>query len=74
MDDKLYELLEQLPSRNLIHLMWAALEEMHAYNGRSRTHCICLAMGCKPDDPNQPTKWMTPSLPKIIKKTEQMGL
>jgi len=45
MTDALYEKLTKLPRKNLIALMWEALDYMQEWNGRTRTHCICKALG-----------------------------
>jgi hypothetical protein len=72
MDDRLYDLLLKLPRKNLIHLMWDALDEMQAYNGRSKTHCVATAMGLKPDN-SEPTKWKVTSLAEIKRHTENLS-
>lgn len=46
MDDNLYLLLKKLTREQLIALMWNSLDEMQAWNGRSKTACICMALGC----------------------------
>ena len=71
MDDKLYELLMKLPRKNLIGCMMQALDEMQSWNGRSRLHCICMAMGCDEkmkDDGN--STWTVPSLKEIKDNTD----
>lgn len=76
MQDNLYELLMKLPKKNLINLMWAALDEMQGFNGRSRMFCIMESMGVPlaPDDNNNQTKWVKPNLADIRKNTDAMGL
>jgi hypothetical protein len=76
MSDKLYELLMKLPKKNLINLMWGALDEMQAYNGRSRKSCILEAMGAEYIE-NMKTggvKYKLPKFKEIREITENMGL
>ena len=47
----------KLPKSNIVNLMWGALDEMQAYNGRSRQEYILLAMGAIPLD----SKWRLPT-------------
>jgi hypothetical protein len=76
MDDQVYELLEKLPRKNLIHLMWGALNIMQGYNGRTRQGCILEAMGSAVMDNDRGT--FSYKLPKTLKEikenTENMGL
>ena len=72
--DILYNRLLKLPRVNLINLMWAALDEMEAYNRRSKIYCIMEAMEAECIDSEEGTKWKIPSLPKMKKATDQMGL
>ena len=62
--DRLYEMLLLLPRRNLLNLMLMALDEMQAYNGKSRGAAIMEAL-CAEYVPDKGYK--IPSL-KIIKK------
>lgn len=62
MNDKLYELLKQLPREKLIVLLWESLDLMQSYNGRSRTSCILETMGA---ENTLDTKWNLPSLKQI---------
>jgi len=71
MHDKLYEFLEKLPRAHLINLLWHALDEMQAYNGRSRTWCIMEALG---GEEVEEGKWKFPTLKKAKENTESMGL
>jgi len=76
MDDQVYELLEKLPRRNLIHLMWEALDNMQGYNGQTRQGCILEAMGAEKMDNERGTfSYRLPKTFKLIKEhTESMGL
>lgn len=75
MNDKLYTLLEKLPRQNLIHLMWDALDEMQAYNGRTRTTCICMAMGANEKvDENGKSRYSIKSIKDLKEHTKNMGL
>lgn len=67
MNEQLYERLMQLPPENLISLMMMALDEMQAYNGRSRTHCIMTAIGAENVDENT---WRVPPVEKIKENTK----
>jgi hypothetical protein len=77
MDDKLYEILTKLPRRNLIHLMWDALDEMQAYNGRSRQECIMLAVGnaaeSKEHESTGEISYRIKSLAELKRSTHYMG-
>lgn len=71
MQDELYELLMKLPRKNLIGCMMQALDEMQSWNGRTRTHCICTALGCEEtvkDDGSATYK--VPPLKKIKENTD----
>ena len=70
MNEKLYNQIMKLPKRNIINLMWEALDEMQAYNGRSRQECILLAMGASPID----SKWKLPTQRELKENTKTMGL
>ena len=76
MDDKLYTYLMQLPKKNLINLMWAALDEMQYYNGYTREFCICSALGLEEitDENGEITGWKPSSIYQAKKNTELMGL
>ena len=65
----------KLPKQNLINLMWEALDHMQAYNGRSRTTCICMAMDCEEvEKDNGTVAFKPPSLKQVKENTENMGL
>jgi len=71
MSDALYELLMKLPRKNLIGCMAQAIDEMEQWNGRSRTHCICTALGCKENmKEDGSSTWTVPSLKDIKKNTD----
>ena len=76
MDNQVYELLEKLPRKNLIHLMWDALSIMQGYNGRTKQGCILEALGAEVMDNDKGT--FSYRLPKTFKEvrenTESMGL
>lgn len=78
MNDKLYETLTKLPRRNLIHLMWDALDEMQVWNRRSRQECIMLALGDsvegKENEKTGNMSWRIKSLAEVKRQTENMGL
>ena len=76
MDDRIYELLEKLPRKNLIHLMWEALDIMQGNNGNTRQGCILDAMGSEIMDNDRGTfSYRLPKTLKLIKEnTESMGL
>lgn len=70
MNDKLYEILLKLPKKNLINLMWEALDNMQEYNGRSRTQCIVMAAGGTVDEEG---KCSIGSSEEVRKNTNDMG-
>jgi hypothetical protein len=77
MNNKLYEMLTKLPRRNLIHLMWAALDEMQAYNGRSSQECIMLAIEGAievKEKKNGQMLYKIKSLAELKRVTHNMGL
>jgi hypothetical protein len=77
MDDKLYDILLKLPRKNLIHLMWDALDYMQGYNGRSKQECILEAIGAELVEigkDNDEYKYKIQSLAEAKRNTEQMGL
>ena len=77
MNDKLYELLLKLPRKNLINLMWEALDEMQSYNGRSRFDCIMLAIEDATESEekdNGNISYKIKSLAELKRSTETMGL
>ncbi len=75
MDDRLYEVLEKLPRKNLIHLMWEALDYMSQWNGRSRQECILMGMGAEPKTNEKGrTSYRVQSLAEVKRNTESMGL
>ena len=77
MQDRLYEILIKLPRKNLISLMWGALDIMQGYNGRTREGCILEAMGSEVLN-NEKTggfKYRLPATLKEIKEnTDCLGL
>jgi hypothetical protein len=57
--------------------MWASLNEMQSYNGRSKIECIMLAMGNAAETKEAETGRMShriKSLAKLKRNTESMGL
>lgn len=62
MNEKLYKFLMGLPQDVMLGIMWSALDEMQSYNGRSRTDCIALALGCEETETGRYTlpkrKWV----------------
>ena len=75
MNEKLYEILEKLPRKNLINLMWEALDYMQGFNGRSRTDCITMAMGAEVEETKEGRiKYTIKSLKQVKENTESMGL
>jgi hypothetical protein len=76
LSDKLYEILIKLPRKNLVNIMWGALDEMQAYNGRSRQGCILEAMGAEKETSESGNfKYKLPkTLTKIKRNTDTMGL
>ena len=77
MNERLYEILEKLPRKNLINLMWDALDIMEGNGSMGRQGCIMEAMGSEVSD-NMKTggfKYRLPSTLKAIKEnTDTMGL
>ena len=76
MDDRLYEILTKIPRKNLIHLMWQALDEMKAYNGRSRQECIMLAIEPASESKEREDgiiSYKIKSLAELKRVTENMG-
>jgi len=71
MSDKLFEMLTKLPRRNLVNLMWSALDYMQHYNGYDKTTAIALAMGCDIDGNHKVVK--VPSFREVKESTEYMG-
>lgn len=47
MNEYLYSLLMAMPKKNLIVILWRALESMQGYNGQTKTKCIAEAMGAE---------------------------
>lgn len=76
MNDKLYDLLLKLPKKNLLNLLWLALDVMQSYNGQSRTKAIVTAIGGeqKEAEGDLPERYVVPSLAKIKEITDYMGL
>ena len=75
MNDKLYDILAKLPRRNLINLMWEALDIKHSYNTRQGT--ILEAMGAKArtNEKTGGVQYRLPSTLKEIKEnTNNLGL
>ncbi len=68
MNEKLYELLMKMPKKNLINIMWDALDVMQAYNGRTKMFCIMESIGAVAHEDEYGC--ITYSIPKIneIKK------
>jgi len=71
MNEKLYDKIMKLPKSNIVNLMWGALDEMQAYNGRSRQECILLAMGASYIKDG---KWKLPPHKTLRENTDSMGL
>ncbi len=70
MNEKLYELLMKLPKKNLINIMWSALDEMQAYNGRTRMYCIMESIGADITEMEDGGyKYLPPSISEIKKNT-----
>ncbi len=75
MDEKLYNVLMKLPKKNIINLMWEALDAMQAYNGRTRTYCLLETLGAKCINFEDPApKYKLPSVADMRRNTESMGL
>jgi hypothetical protein len=72
MDDRLHEMLMRLPRKNLVNLMWDALDHMQAYNGRTPTQCIVMAIGGEVDDEGKCS--VSVGFGEIKKNTEEMGI
>lgn len=64
-------ILEILPKKNVINLMYTALDEMRSYNGKSITECLVLAMGGEYvyDDEKETYKYRLPNYDVIFKNT-----
>jgi len=62
-----YEILLKLPKKNIINVLYEALEEMQQYNGRTVTHCIMTAMGVEEYEDG---KWRG-NLKKVRKHTKE---
>ena len=45
MNDKVYDLLMKLPKKNIINVMWTALDKMQSYSDNTRTSCILESLG-----------------------------
>jgi hypothetical protein len=73
MNENLYDLLLKLPKKNLINLMWNALDEMKTYNGRNKTYCICEALGCKEEEKDGKSTWVIPNMSEMKKNTDICG-
>jgi hypothetical protein len=69
MDDKLYEILLKIPRKNLIHIMVEALDLMEQFNGRTKTYCICEAMGLEEKEDGG---WKLRSIKKVKDYTEEV--
>jgi len=75
MNDKLYDILAKLPRRNLINLMWEALDVKHSYN--TRQACILEAMGAEVKDNLKTGGFqyrLPPTLKEIKENTNNLGL
>jgi len=76
MNDKIYDVLLKLPRKNLINLMWGALDIMEG-SCQSRQGCILDAMGAEVND-DMKTGGFKYRLPKTFKQirenTDCMGL
>jgi hypothetical protein len=76
MNDKVYDLLLKLPRKNLIHLMWGALDIMEG-SCQTRQGCILESMGAEVSD-NMKTggfKYrLPPTLKEIKENTDSLGL
>ena len=71
MNEKLYELLMKLPKKNLINIMWSALDEMQAYNGRTRMYCIMESIGADITELEDGRyKYLPPSISEIKKNSD----
>ena len=73
MNDRLYDILIKLPKRNLINLLWSALDEMQSCNIRSRTQCIMEALGAKCLDEDTQSKWELPNKAEMKRNTDVCG-
>ena len=49
-DNDLGTMLRKLPRENLVNLMYTALSEMQAYNGKSPTFCILESVGAHQEE------------------------
>ena len=76
MNDQVYELLEKLPRKNLIHLMWGALDIMQGYSGKTRQGCVLEALGAEviQTDEGSWSYRLPKTLKQIKENTESMGL
>lgn len=73
MNDNLYELLLKLPKKNLINILWNALDEMQGYNGNTKTYCICKSLGFKEEEKDGKLEWVIPNMSEIKKNTDTCG-
>lgn len=58
--DALYARLESLSKEDVILTMLEALDHMHAYNGRSVTECVVMALGGTVEDTNRGIRFRLP--------------
>ena len=47
--DDLVKKFNRLPNKVKLELLWEALDMMNQYNGRTRWHCVAIAMGYELD-------------------------
>ena len=64
----LHEVMEKLTKDELISLVYTSLDNMQAYNGRTREWCILDAMGAV--EAESEGAWKLPKLEDIKKKLE----
>lgn len=64
-------IINLLPKKNVINLMYNALDEMQSYNGRSITECLVLAVGGEYiyDDNKGKYKYRLPDYNSIFNNT-----
>lgn len=67
MTEELYELLMKMNKKNLISILWDALDSKEQWAGRTNTHCILTAMGCEEIEEG---KWKVPPIAQIKRDTE----
>lgn len=70
MSDALYEILMKLPKKNIINLMFEALDDMQSWNGRTRMFCVLNNIGATGTETETGSyKWEMPTVAEAKRST-----